>query len=149
KLPEYMIPSLFVTLDRLPLGATGKVDRYRLPDPRSLPSMRAEDDFVPPANEIEEELARIWSHLLQCERVGANDNFFNLGGHSLLVVQLATRIRETFGVDVPLQRIFEASTLAELGLAILERQVEAADPEELALLLDELDSEEDEAGEEP
>ena len=144
KLPDYMIPSVFVTLDRLPLGATGKVDRYRLPDPSSLPSMRAEDDFVPPRNEIEEDLARIWSQLLLCERVGINDNFFYLGGHSLLVVQLATRIRETFGVDVPLQHIFEAATLAELGLAVLERQVEAADQEELALLLDELESDGDE-----
>jgi len=145
KLPEHMVPSLFVAMDRLPLGATGKVDRYRLPDPASQPAMSGDGNFVGPRNRVEEDLARIWSHLLLRERVGVHDNFFVLGGHSLTVVQLATRIRDSFGVDVPIHRIFEAPTLAELSLVILQMQAAQTDQEELARWLDEIESQEDNA----
>jgi amino acid adenylation domain-containing protein len=140
KLPEHMVPSVFVPMDRLPTGATGKVDRYRLPDPASRPALQRGSDFVAPRTEIEEELARIWAQILQLERVGVNDNFFTLGGHSLMVVQLATRIRDSFAVEIPIQRIFEALTLAELAQSIAQLQIEQADQEDLARLLDEIES---------
>jgi surfactin family lipopeptide synthetase A len=145
KMPEHMVPSVFVPMDHLPLGATGKVDRYRLPDPASQPSMAEDGHFVSPRNRIEQELARIWSHLLLRERLGVHDNFFALGGHSLTVVQLATRVRESFGVDVPIHRIFEAPTLAELALVILQIQAAQTDQDELARWLDEIESQEDNA----
>lgn len=143
KLPEHMVPAVFVPMDRLPLGATGKVDRYRLPDPASRPAMAGDGRFVAPRNPIEEELARLWSRLLLREHVGVHDNFFALGGHSLTVVQLATRIREAFGVDVPLHRIFEAPTLGELALLILQLEAAQTDQGELARWLDEIEAEQD------
>jgi acyl carrier protein len=129
-------------MDRLPLGGTGKVDRYRLPDPGSLPSAAGEDDAVAPRNRIEEELAAIWRELLMRERVGIHDNFFALGGHSLTVVQLTTRIRDAFGIDMPIQRVFEAPTLSELALVVLQMEAAAANPEDLARWLAEIESEE-------
>jgi amino acid adenylation domain-containing protein len=142
KLPEHMVPSRFVTMPDLPLGATGKVDRYRLPDPASLPATGDEGEIVAPRNDIEEKLAQLWCQLLMREQVGVHDNFFALGGHSLTVVQLATRIRDGFGVDVPIQRIFEAPTLAELALVVLQLEAAAADPEQLGKWLDEIETEE-------
>src|SRR5262249_28958449 len=130
----------FVPMERLPIGATGKVDRYRLPDPSSRPALQRGGDYVAPRDKIEEELAAIWSQILQIERAGVNDNFFALGGHSLMVVQLATRIRESFGVEIPIQRIFEALTLAELALSITELQIEQADEGDLARMLDEIEA---------
>ncbi len=140
KLPEHMVPSLFVSMDSLPLGGTGKVDRYRLPDPGSLSPAAGEDDSVAPRNRIEEELAKIWCELLMRERVGIHDNFFARGGHSLTVVQLTTRIRDDFGIDMPIQRVFEAPTLAELALVVLQMEAAAVDPEDLARWLNEIES---------
>jgi non-ribosomal peptide synthetase component F len=139
KLPEYMVPSSFVVMERLPVGATGKVDRYRLPDVEPARSA-AEQDYVAPRNVVEETLAGIWAQLLMQARVGIHDNFFSLGGHSLMVVQVATRIRESFGVEVPLKRLFELPTVAELALEVIQLQVEQADSAELARLLDEVES---------
>jgi phthiocerol/phenolphthiocerol synthesis type-I polyketide synthase E len=82
----------------------------------------------------------IWSQILQIERVGVNDNFFALGGHSLMVVQLATRIRKSFGVELPIQRIFEALTLAELAAGITELQIAQMDEADLARMLDEIEA---------
>jgi acyl carrier protein len=142
KLPEHMVPSRFVMMAALPLGATGKVDRYRLPDPASMGLNADAYDIVAPRNRMEEQLARMWCQLLLRERVGVHDNFFALGGHSLSAVQLTTRIRDHFGIEVPIQRIFEAPTLAELALVVLQMEAAAADPDELARLLDEIEAEE-------
>jgi amino acid adenylation domain-containing protein len=142
KLPEHMVPSRFVMMAALPLGATGKVDRYRLPDPASLGLNADAYDAVAPRNRMEEQLARMWCQLLLRERVGVHDNFFALGGHSLSAVQLTTRIRDHFAIEVPIQRIFEAPTLAELALVVLQMEAAAADPDELARLLDEIEAEE-------
>ena len=139
-LPEYMVPSRFVMMPSLPLGGTGKVDRYRLPDPASLAG--ADVVRVAPRNRIEEELARLWRDLLLIDDVSVDDNFFALGGHSLTVVQLATRIRDSLGVNLPIQRIFEAPTLAELAMVILQMEAAEADPDELARWLDEIEAEE-------
>ena len=83
----------------------------------------------------------MWVELLHTEGVSVTDNFFALGGHSLLVIQLATRIRESFGVEVPIQRIFEALTLSDLALSVTTAQLEMADQDELARLLDETEAE--------
>ncbi|MCP4657489.1 MAG: non-ribosomal peptide synthetase, partial [bacterium] len=96
-LPEYMVPSVFVSLEALPLGATGKVDRRALPAPATTADAE-EGDFVAPRTPLEELIAGIWSRLLHRERIGAHDHFFALGGHSLLATQLISRLRDLLGV---------------------------------------------------
>ncbi|MCP4662603.1 MAG: AMP-binding protein, partial [bacterium] len=130
-LPDYMVPSAFVVLDALPLTPAGKVDRAVL-ERRSVAAERTgavgEEGLVVPADPTEELLAGIWAGVLGVERVGVQDNFFELGGHSLLATQVVSRIREAFGVEVPLPRLFEAPTVAELaGVGrLLRREQEAA-----------------------
>src|SRR6185436_8527708 len=110
----YMVPSAFVALEALPLTPNGKVNRRALPAPDNVrPTLEA--SFVAPRNSIEETLAGIWSQLLGVERVGVQDGFFELGGHSLLATQLVSRVREAFGVEIPLRAIFEAPTIAGLA----------------------------------
>ncbi|MEW5930904.1 MAG: amino acid adenylation domain-containing protein, partial [Gemmatimonadota bacterium] len=111
RLPEYMVPAAFVTLERLPLNANGKVDRRALPQPQST----ALDAYTAPRTPAEEVLAGIWAEVLKSERVGALDNFFELGGHSLLATQVISRVRAAFGVEVPLKALFEAPTVAGLA----------------------------------
>jgi acyl carrier protein len=117
KLPEYMVPAVFVLLDALPLMPNGKIDRRALPAPdRSRPEL--DKAFVAPRTPTEELLAEIWAQLLDIERVGIHDNFFDLGGHSLLATQLASRMREAFQVEIPLRRLFEVPTVAGLAESI-------------------------------
>jgi len=111
KLPEYMIPASFVMLESLPLTPNGKVDRKALPAPDGVSQVAAEA-FVAPRSATENMLAEIWREVLGIERVGVNDNFFALGGHSLLATQLLSRIRTTFGVQLPMQELFGAPTVA-------------------------------------
>jgi len=114
KLPEYMVPAVFVLLDALPLMSNGKIDRRALLAPdRSRPEL--DKMFVAPCSPTEVLLAEIWAQLLDIERVGIHDNFFDLGGHSLLATQLVSRIREAFQVEIPLGRLFEAPTVAGLA----------------------------------
>jgi amino acid adenylation domain-containing protein len=138
RLPEHMVPSAFVLLDRLPLGATGKVDRLSLPEPE-LARPDLEGAYAPPRSPVEEELARIWAEVLTLDRVGVHDNFFELGGHSLLATQLITRVREAFQIDLPLRHLFEFPTVAELALALVQRQIEESDGGDVAALLEELE----------
>jgi amino acid adenylation domain-containing protein/non-ribosomal peptide synthase protein (TIGR01720 family) len=112
KLPEYMVPTLFVPLAGLPLTPNGKVDRRALPPPVS-PGPPAVDR--PPRNPVEEVLADIWGAVLDLGRVGVDDDFFARGGHSLLATQLVARVRQTFGIDLPLRSLFEAPTPAGLA----------------------------------
>ncbi len=131
-LPEYMVPAAFVSLDSLPLTSNGKVDRDALPIPNEsniLPS----DSCAPPESIVEERVAAIVAILLGLQRVGANDNFFMLGGHSLLGTQVISRIREAFGVELSLRTLFEAPTVAHLSAEIerlLIAQVEVMSEEE-------------------
>jgi amino acid adenylation domain-containing protein len=121
-LPDYMVPTVFLVLPRLPRTPTGKVDRQALPAPPASGAGRlAAADHVAPRGPVEESLAAIWSEVLQVERVGAADNFFALGGHSLLATQVASRVRTAFGIELPLARLFAAPTVAALA-----REVEAA-----------------------
>jgi amino acid adenylation domain-containing protein len=119
RLPEYMVPSVFVVLERLPLTANGKVDRRALPAPEEGGAVRG-TEYVAPRTATEEVLARIWSELLGVERVGVAEDFFELGGHSLLATQLMSRVREEFSVEVPLRQLFEQPTVRGLGLAVEE-----------------------------
>ncbi|BAZ37903.1 amino acid adenylation domain protein [Calothrix sp. NIES-4101] len=116
KLPEYMIPASFVILKALPLTANGKLDRNALPAPEEVVSR--ETTFIPPRTPVEEVLAGIWGQLLGVSQVSINDNFFELGGHSLLATQVISRIRTTFGVEIPLPQLFESANLAALAAQI-------------------------------
>ncbi len=114
KLPDYMLPSAFVTLEALPLTPNGKVDRRALPaSAGSRPAL--ENEFVAPRTAGEELLAGMWSQVLGIERVGVRDNFFELGGHSLLATQVLTRVRDTFQVELSLRALFETPTVAGLA----------------------------------
>jgi amino acid adenylation domain-containing protein len=110
-LPDYMMPSAFVFLPTLPVSATGKIDRRALPAPEGV-RPRLEEAFVAPRNRTEEMVTEVWAKLLSLKQVGVHDNFFNLGGHSLLVNQVISRLRDLFGVELPLQVLFEAPTIA-------------------------------------
>jgi hypothetical protein len=101
RLPEYMVPSVFVVLSEMPLTLNGKVDRKALPAPgQERPAVSA--GYVEPRNSVEETLAGVWAELLGVERVGVYDNFFELGGHSLRATQVVSRVRSTFGADLSL-----------------------------------------------
>jgi acyl carrier protein len=114
KLPEAMVPSAFVLLDALPVTRNGKVDRRALPDPESLqPEQRA--DLVPPRNEAEAIIVRIWREVLQRERIGVHDNFFDLGGHSLLLLQVHTRLGECFDRPISMLDLFQHPTVSALA----------------------------------
>jgi len=127
KLPEYMVPSAFVTLDTLPLTPNGKVDRRALPAPGGM-RPELEDAFVVPRDALEEQLAGIWAEVLGLERVGVHDDFFELGGHSLLVTQVVSRVRDALQVELPLRSLFEEPTIA--GLA---EKIKVAQEADLAL----------------
>jgi amino acid adenylation domain-containing protein len=117
KLPEYMVPSAFVPLEALPLTSSGKVDRDALPEPGSE-HQPASASQVAPRTPLETTLAAMWTELLELDRVGVHDNFFELGGHSLLATQVASRLRATFGVELPLRTLFEAPTLEALAARV-------------------------------
>ncbi|HYC91947.1 MAG TPA: amino acid adenylation domain-containing protein, partial [Thermoanaerobaculia bacterium] len=118
RLPQYMVPAAFVTLDTLPLTPNRKVDRKALPAPDALAYARRE--YEPPRGAVEETLAAIWQELLHVERVGRHDNFFELGGHSLLATRVVSRIRTELNAELPLKALFERTSVAELAQAVAE-----------------------------
>ncbi len=117
RLPEFMVPAAFVPLDEMPLTSHGKVDRRALPEPE----LESGDSFEEPGTEIEELLAELWSELIGVERVGAKDDFFRLGGHSLMATRMLSRLRQTLQVEVPLEALFESSSLRAFALVIEEQ----------------------------
>jgi len=117
RLPEYMIPSDFVMIDTLPLTPAGKVDRRALPLPdRTRPDL--DSAFVAPRTDTESLIAKLWSQILGVERVGVYDNFFDLGGHSLMAIQILSRLRNTANVEIPLRAMYETPTVANLAGAV-------------------------------
>jgi hypothetical protein len=134
-----MAPSAYVVLTALPLTPNGKLDRKALPAP-SPAEPHAGEDYEAPQTSMEKQLARLWERLLRVERVGRRDNFFELGGHSLLATQTIISAREAFNVELPLRSIFEAPTVAELAVRIMEGQVERQGGDELEAMLGELES---------
>jgi amino acid adenylation domain-containing protein len=122
QLPEYMVPSVFITLDEMPLTSSKKIDRRALPAPE--PVRQGNDDAAAPRDGVELQLTRIWEDVLSVRPVGVQDNFFNLGGHSFLAVSLMSRIEREFGVKLPLTVLFQGATVEALGL-VLRQQVGA------------------------
>jgi acyl carrier protein len=112
RLPAYMVPAQLVLLAELPLTAHAKVDRKALAA-LVLPSLTAETDYVAPTTELEQRVAAIWQEVLAVDKVGLTDNFFDLGGHSLLITKLISRLRRDFHIEIPLLTIFRAPTVAE------------------------------------
>ncbi|MFN6527758.1 amino acid adenylation domain-containing protein [Nostoc sp. ChiSLP03a] len=117
KLPIYMIPSAFVTLPELPLNPSGKIDRQKLPKPDETSIV--ESFYLPPRNFSESILAKIWQQVLQVSKVGVNDNFFDLGGHSLQTMNLMALIYQELEIEIPLSMIYEKPTVAELSEYII------------------------------
>ncbi len=122
RLPAYMIPAAFVILDHLPLTAGGKIDRRALPAAGAQREVASE--IVAPRTPCEEQLAHIWSTVLGVAAVGVHDNFWQLGGHSLLATRVTSRVREVFGVELPLRAFFEQPTVASLAERIEESRRE-------------------------
>ena len=119
KLPDYMVPSRFVTMEQFPLTPNGKVDRKGLPAPDAArPAI--EGTYIAPRTPVEEAVAGIWAEVLHLEQVGAHDEFFELGGHSLLATQVMSRIEKAFRVELPLRVLFESATVAGLARRINE-----------------------------
>jgi amino acid adenylation domain-containing protein len=142
-LPDYMIPSSFVSMDALPQTPNGKTDRLRLPlPPRNRPDL--DNLFVPPGTTTETDLSAIWSEVLGIDQLGINDNFFELGGDSLLAARLVTRVLKKFKVDLPIKTLFDAPTIAQLAEQLLLGQAKAISAETLAQILNEVDSLSDE-----
>ncbi len=125
KLPEYMLPAVFVPLEALPLSPNGKVDRQVLPDP-VLDRPPVDDLCAPPRDELEHSLCQVWESVLNIHPVGIHDNFFELGGHSLLAIRLAGHIEQQLGQRLPIGSIFQSPTVA--GLAETLRQTGQAAP---------------------
>jgi acyl carrier protein len=113
ELPSHMIPSNFVLLEALPLTPNGKVNRRALPDPDGRrPDL--EVAYVPPQTELEQTIAKIWRDVLHVEQIGLNDNFFDMGGHSLLMAQIHSKLRETLGRDFSMIDLFKYPTISAL-----------------------------------
>jgi acyl carrier protein len=121
-LPEYMVPGLFVVLNSLPLTPNGKVDRTALLTSVGVEEEFRPEEFTPPRTPVEELLAAIWSEVLQTDRVGVHDNFFASGGHSLMAMQIVSRMQEIFLTRLPLRVLFECPTLAELAERLLSQE---------------------------
>jgi len=110
-LPEYMIPSYFMKLEKMPLTANGKLNRKSLPKPEIEINL---NEYEEPRNETEEKLVKIWKEVLGAEKVGINDNFFELGGHSLKASILSNRIYKELNIDIPIGEIYNRPTVKEI-----------------------------------
>ncbi|HEY0603973.1 MAG TPA: amino acid adenylation domain-containing protein, partial [Herpetosiphonaceae bacterium] len=117
RLPDYMIPAVFISLPELPLTPNGKLDRKALPRPEDQPGDR-ESAYVAPTTELEQKLAAIWQGVLNVERIGIHDSFFDRGGHSLLATQVVSRLRDTLEIELPLRALFETPTIAGMSQRI-------------------------------
>lgn len=138
RLPDYMIPSVFIPLETLPLTPNGKVDRAALPPPAGNADMLHEGADDAPITPTEEVLEKIIAPLLGLERVGREENFFLLGGHSLFGTQVIMRITETFGVEMTLRTLFDAPTVAQLAQEIEHltlARIETMSDDEVAQML--------------
>ena len=141
RLPAYMVPSAFVRLKRLPLNANGKIDRKALPPPGIAIRNRS---FVAPRTALENELAAIWRKALGIEQLGIHDNFFAVGGHSLLAAQTIARINNAFGMQIPLALLFEYPTIATFAQQLEQLQLELMkNADNLEAMLKELEQNED------
>ncbi|CAD5983344.1 non-ribosomal peptide synthetase/type I polyketide synthase [Planktothrix agardhii] len=118
QLPDYMVPAYWLVLENLPLTSNGKIDRRALPLPN--PELNRSIDYVAPDNPTQTAIAAIFGQVLKLEKVGINDNFFEIGGNSLQATQVISRLRESFALELPLRRLFEQPTVADLALAVTD-----------------------------
>jgi amino acid adenylation domain-containing protein len=133
-LPDYMIPSVFLTLNSLPLNSSGKIDRRALPAP-DAEHFATDRPWIAPRTSVEELLAKIWCEVLGVEKAGVEDNFFELGGHSLLMAQVMTRVRDSLQLEIPLRTLLAAPTLSDLAEAVeTAARAEHLDVEKIAQL---------------
>jgi acyl carrier protein len=142
-LPEPWIPTVFVALDALPLTPTGKLDRRALPAVRGalrIESGTRTSGLAAPSTPIEQSIARIWCELLRLDRVALDDDFFDLGGHSLLATRLISRIRDELAAEVPLRLLFEAPTVKDLALAVVQARAGAEAEQDVDALLAEIEA---------
>jgi amino acid adenylation domain-containing protein len=139
RLPEYMIPSIFMRLPRLPRAPGGKLDRLALPSPDGR-RPRLDRPFVPPRSPLERVVAEIWAEILDLERVGVHDEFLALGGDSLLATRLASRVRSALGVDVALRTLLEADTVAAMVDLVISQHLDGRKSAEVHHLLVEVES---------
>ncbi|OPD17560.1 phosphopantetheine-binding protein, partial [Clostridium botulinum] len=109
---DYMIPTYFIQLEKMPLTANGKLDRKALPKPNLDISL---NEYEAPRNELEETLVKIWSEVLNVKKIGINDNFFDLGGHSLKATVLMSKIHKELNKEIPLKELFKSPTIKEFG----------------------------------
>lgn len=128
RLPDYMVPSAFVPLDALPLSPSGKLDRLALPAAVSETAKALEEGDDAPRTPTEQALERIWCEVLETERAGLHDSFFDLGGHSLLATRLVLRVNDAFGLDLTLRTIFEHPTIAALAEVVDAAQGDVTRP---------------------
>jgi acyl carrier protein len=138
KLPDYMVPAAFVTLDAMPLSPNGKIDRRMLPSPDEAEHGVAAI-YVAPRTPLEESIAQAWQDALGVERVGAHDNFFELGGHSLLAMRIVSRLRDSLEIDLVLRDMFESPTVEQLAAVVEQifmREVEELSEDEAQRLLE-------------
>ncbi|MGB7606025.1 MAG: amino acid adenylation domain-containing protein, partial [Lutisporaceae bacterium] len=120
ELPDYMIPSYFVQLEKLPLTVNGKIDRKALPEPDG--SMASGITYEAPTNAVEEKLVTIWQEILKIDKIGIRDNFFELGGHSLKATSMVGKIQKELEVEILLKEIFQGSTIKEISDKIKEKE---------------------------
>lgn len=120
-LADYMVPAYIFLLDEFPLLNNGKIDRNQLPSPTEY-ELNTDKSYVAPRNEVEQELAKIWSKVIDVEKVGIHDNFFQIGGHSLLAVELISQMKKVLGSNISLQILFEHPTIAEIITATQNEQ---------------------------
>ncbi|HSD45020.1 MAG TPA: phosphopantetheine-binding protein, partial [Pyrinomonadaceae bacterium] len=114
RLPDYMTPSFIVAIDEFPLTRNGKIDLNALPAPETVRSTR-DENYVAPRNEIEATITRVWQEVLGVERIGVNDNFFDAGGHSLLMVQVHNKLGELFDKKISIVEMFAKPTIGALA----------------------------------
>ncbi|MBV9787770.1 MAG: amino acid adenylation domain-containing protein, partial [Chloroflexi bacterium] len=137
RLPEYLVPSTIMLLDTLPLTANSKIDRAALPRP-DRSRVEGTPELVGPRTPVEAVVLDMWSQVLGTRQLGVHDHFFRLGGHSLLATQIVARIRQVLHVDLPVQSVFHAPTIAQLAALIVERESRPGQVEKIARLLGEI-----------
>ena len=138
QLPEFMVPSFFVTLETLPLTHTGKLNRKLLPPPRQSRNDLA-DAYLAPRTPLEEIIAEVLCEALHLPQVGIHDDFFTLGGHSLLAVRVIGRLRDRLELELPVRYLFESPTVAGLAAGVLQHQTANRDENEVDRLLSALE----------
>ncbi len=136
-LPDYMIPSAFVILEKLPLTQNGKIDRQRLSAPKRS---GLEKEYVAPQTSVEQVLAGIWCDVLGTEKVGIYDNFFEIGGHSLLATQVISRVRKVFSEELPVGTVFEGQTISEFANILIKYESVRGQVEEIARMFLKIDN---------